>query len=94
MDQDVEKQERFVRQVDAGAVFVSGMTTSYPAALRRSEGSGYGRELPAYVIRAFCNRDDGLVRLRCPESTTPNRVSPHPARCHRHGKFVATRAQV
>lgn len=30
VDQDVDEQERFVCQVDAGAVFVNGMTTSYP----------------------------------------------------------------
>ena len=36
---DADEQARFVRGLDAGAVFVNGMTTSYPgAAVRRREG--------------------------------------------------------
>jgi len=53
---DAEEQERFVRALDAGAVFVNGMTTSYPELpFGGVRESGFGRELSSQGIRAFCN---------------------------------------
>jgi succinate-semialdehyde dehydrogenase/glutarate-semialdehyde dehydrogenase len=53
---DPSEQERFVRDLQAGAVFVNGMTTSYPELpFGGIKESGFGRELSAQGIRAFCN---------------------------------------
>ena len=53
---DSAEQERFVADLAAGAVFVNGMVTSYPALpFGGIKNSGYGRELSAHGIREFCN---------------------------------------
>ena len=54
--EDPDEQEQFIDGFEAGMVFVNGMVTSFPelpfGGVKRS---GYGRELSAQGIRAFCN---------------------------------------
>ncbi|MDH6623120.1 succinate-semialdehyde dehydrogenase/glutarate-semialdehyde dehydrogenase [Streptomyces sp. LBL] len=53
---DEAEVDRFVRDLEAGGVYVNGMTASHPALpFGGVKRSGYGRELSGHGIREFCN---------------------------------------
>jgi succinate-semialdehyde dehydrogenase/glutarate-semialdehyde dehydrogenase len=53
---DEDERARFVRDLDAGMVFVNGNVTFYPQLpFGGVKTSGFGRELFTQGIREFCN---------------------------------------
>ncbi|MER5992229.1 MULTISPECIES: NADP-dependent succinic semialdehyde dehydrogenase [Streptomyces] len=53
---DEAEIDRFVRDLEAGSVYVNGMTASHPGfPFGGVKRSGYGRELSGHGIREFCN---------------------------------------
>jgi succinate-semialdehyde dehydrogenase/glutarate-semialdehyde dehydrogenase len=53
---DPDEQQRLITELEAGAVFINGMVTSYPQLpFGGVKNSGYGRELSSAGIREFCN---------------------------------------
>jgi succinate-semialdehyde dehydrogenase/glutarate-semialdehyde dehydrogenase len=53
---DPEDEAYFVRELEAGAVFINGMTISYPELpFGGIKDSGFGRELSDAGIKEFCN---------------------------------------
>ena len=81
---DAAERERFVRDAEAGMVFVNGMVTSYPQLpFGGVKDSGYGRELTDVGMQRVHERQDGLDQLgkdRASSSSLVRRARPRPPR--------------
>ena len=70
---DPDEQEAFARDLEAGAVFINGMTTSFnELPFGGIKNSGYGRELSAVGLREFCNAKSVWIG-----DTEPGRAGSH-----------------
>jgi succinate-semialdehyde dehydrogenase/glutarate-semialdehyde dehydrogenase len=68
---DPDEQEVFVRDLQAGATFVNGMTASFPPLpFGGVRSSGHGRELAAHGMREFCNLKSVWVGEGGPDTST------------------------
>jgi succinate-semialdehyde dehydrogenase/glutarate-semialdehyde dehydrogenase len=71
---DPAEQDRFTRDLQAGMVFINGMTASYPQLpFGGVKASGYGRELSELGIREFCNAKTVWVGESSGGDTSPAR---------------------
>ena len=69
---DASEREFFIDGLDAGAVFINGMTTSYAELpFGGVRNSGYGRELSSQGIKEFCNAKTVWIGSTTASASTP-----------------------
>jgi succinate-semialdehyde dehydrogenase / glutarate-semialdehyde dehydrogenase len=69
---DAAEREFFIDGLDAGAVFINGMTTSYAELpFGGVRNSGYGRELSSHGIKEFCNAKTVWIGSTEASTSTP-----------------------